>query len=88
MFSVYVMDKALTGRLSCRCTVLVKGRICYAFKSLPRFTQASLSRATNHGLLVKILVIYEVVLTYFNPIALRMAKTLWSLGHSKCSRVN
>ena len=24
---------------------------------------------------------------WFNPIALRMAKTLWSFGHSKCNRV-
>ena len=24
----------------------------------------------------------------FNPIALRMAKTLWSFGHSECNRVN
>ena len=23
----------------------------------------------------------------FNPIALRMAKTLWSFGHSECNRV-
>ena len=23
-----------------------------------------------------------------NPIALRMAKTLWSFGHSECNRVN
>ena len=23
----------------------------------------------------------------FNPIALRMAKTLWSFGHSECKRV-
>ena len=25
---------------------------------------------------------------YFNPIALRMAKTLQSFGHSECNRVN
>ena len=24
----------------------------------------------------------------FNPIVLRMAKTLWSFGHSECNRVN
>ena len=24
----------------------------------------------------------------FNPIALRMAKTSWSFGHSECNRVN
>ena len=29
--------------------------------------------------------LFEVV--YVNPIALRMAKTLWSFGHSECSRV-
>ena len=23
----------------------------------------------------------------FNPIALKMAKTLWTFGHSKCNRV-
>ena len=27
-------------------------------------------------------------LSPFNPIALRMAKTLWSFGHSECKRVN
>ena len=25
---------------------------------------------------------------YINPVALRMAKTLWSFGHSDCNRVN
>ena len=24
---------------------------------------------------------------HFNPVALRMAKTLWSFGHSECNRV-
>ena len=27
-------------------------------------------------------------LTFFNPIALRTAKTLWSFSHSECNRVN
>ena len=27
------------------------------------------------------------VLSSFNPIALRMAKTLWSFGRSECSRI-
>ena len=30
---------------------------------------------------------YSIIFV-FNPIALRMAKTLWSFGHSECSRVN
>ena len=29
-----------------------------------------------------------MLLNGFNPIALRMAKTQWSFGHSECSRVN
>ena len=29
----------------------------------------------------------NVMLEFFNPIALRMAKTLWSFGSSKCNRV-
>ena len=29
----------------------------------------------------------QVVLFLFNPIPLRMAKTLWSFGHSECNRV-
>ena len=27
------------------------------------------------------------MLMFFNPIALKLAKTLWSFGHSECNRV-
>ena len=33
------------------------------------------------------LTILGVPIHLFNPIALRMAKTLWSFGHSECNRV-
>ena len=29
-----------------------------------------------------------MITVFLNPIALRMAKTLWSFGHSECNRVN
>ena len=30
----------------------------------------------------------SVLRMLFNPIALRMAKALWSFGHSECNKVN
>ena len=30
---------------------------------------------------------FELILEIINPIALRMAKTLWSFGRSECNRV-
>ena len=30
----------------------------------------------------------EIISIYLNPIALSMAKSLWSVGHFECNRVN
>ena len=32
-------------------------------------------------------ILFQPFFCLFNPIALRMAKTLWSFGHSECKRV-
>ena len=36
----------------------------------------------------QLLTMFELDRSVINPIALRMAKTLWSFGRSECNRVN
>ena len=44
--------------------------------------------STGIKICYQFLYVFSVEGLAVNPIALRMAKTLWSFGHSECNRVN
>ena len=63
----------------------------YTFKGSYTSILASLP-STEPALKGKNLLLLELITSFktrphFNPIVLRMAKTLWSFGHSECNRV-
>ena len=76
--------------------VHTNSHLCRPWRSsLSVFLLCSWSKCCQWGLRIEVLVrgasrlyLWSVEQWKFNPTALRMAKTQWSFGHSKCNRVN